>query len=302
MKNQLIKSNSFLTMIGMFLVLTFALSVSAQKVDNGGSILPVSSIEEDTSMNPHDFTDKYYEINGITGNFIIGRRTGYDLMSVIGWSSNPYHRNVRITATLPAYGSNGEVLFFSPLGEINDKGFTEDSVGVQAKEMADTDPIYVFPVNNGYDFAFGRTRQAALMDSSVASPNLDGYSTGLRSIMLVNYTKKAFSEEGVEMMNYMLKKNGNSLDGTPLIRSFEDLTILQKYELVSMEKRVLWDDTGFAGTYAISPIIYEPRKGGIAPDAFLITVTQKGAPLPGEQRFINEFNCLRKGGNWCSEF
>lgn len=283
-------------MIAVLIVLTFALSLSAQILEDGRDINKLPVI--DTSMNPHDFTDKYYALNGVDANYIIGRRTGYDLLSVIGWSSNPYHRNVRLTATLPAYGANGEILFYSPLGEINDKGFIEDAIGKQAKALADSNPIYVFPENNGNDFAFGRSRQAALMDGS----NMDGFSIGLRSIVLVNYTKKAFGDEGFEMMDYMLKKNGNSLDGTPLIKSFEDLTTLEKYELVSMEKRFLWDDTEFAGTYSISPIIYEPFKGVIAPDAFLMTVTRKGEPLVGEQRFIDEFNCLRKGGNWCSEF
>jgi hypothetical protein len=162
-------------------------------------------------------------------------------------------------------------------------------------------PIYVFPANNSDNFAFGSSRQAALMDASAFNPNMEGYPVGLRAIMMVNYTEKAFTKEGIEMMDYMVKKNGKSLDGTPLIRTMEDLTTLEKSELVSMTKRGLWDDPAFAGTYSMSPIIYEPRKFVIAPDAFLITVTQKGEPLPGEQMFINEFNCLRKGGNWCSE-
>lgn len=303
MKKQLVKSNSFLMMVAVLLTLTFALSLSAQKRGQIKQPLPqiLASVDEDTSMNPHDFTDKFYASSGVNADYIIGRRTGRDLLSVMSWSSNPYHRDVRIIATFPAFGSNGEILFFSPLGEINDKGFTEDKLGFIAKEMADTDPIYVFPLNNDYSFAFGRSRQAALMDSSVSSPNMEGYPIGLRSIMLVNYTKKAFSEEGAEMMSYMFKKNGLSLDGTPLIKSFEDLTTLQKYELVSMEKQVLWDDTEFAGTYSISPIIYQPEKGGIARDAFLMTVTQKGEPLPGEQMFVYHFNCLLKTGDWCTE-
>jgi hypothetical protein len=298
MKKQLVKSNSFLIMVVVALVLTFALSLSAQKGNNKGN---VKQPAVDTSILPHDFIDKFYMLNGVSANYIMGRRTGYDFLSVIDWSSNPYHTDVRILATLPAYGANGEILFFSPLGEINDSGFTEDQIGKEARAIADTYPIYVFPANNSDSFAFGTSRQAALMDAEAFNWNMDGYPVGLRSIMLVNYTPKAFTEEGFEMMDFMFKKNGKSLDGTPLIRSMEDLTTLAKFDLVSMEKRVLWDDTNFAGTYSLSPIIYQPVKGVIAPDAFLITVTQKGEPLPDEMRFVSEFNCLRKGGNWCSE-
>ena len=285
-------------MVVVALVLTFALSLSAQKGNNKGI---VKQPAVDTSILPHDFTDKFYMLNGVSADYIMGRRTGYDFLSVINWSSNPYHTDVRILATLPAYGANGEVLFFFPLGEINEKGFTEDQIGKEARAIADTYPIYVFPANNSDNFAFGTSRQAALMDAEAFNWNMEGYPVGLRSIMLVNYTEKAFTEEGVEMMDFMFKKNGKSLDGTPLIRSMEDLTTLAKFDLVSMEKRVLWDDTNFAGTYSLSPIIYAPVKGVIAPDAFLMTVTQKGEPLPDETRFVSEFNCLRKGGNWCSE-
>jgi hypothetical protein len=306
MKNKPIKLNSFSIAIAVLMILAFALSLSAQSTNNKGEIKqpvpPVIVPVKDTAINPHDFTDKFYAMNGVAAEYILGRRNGYDLLSVIGWSSNPYHSEVRVLATLPAYGANGEVLFFSPLGEINDRGFTQDATGMQVKELADTYPIYVFPVKNESKFSFGGSRQAALMDASAYSPDLGSYAIGLRSIVLVNYTKKAFSDEGVQMMDYMVKKNGYSLDRTPLIKSMEDLTMLEKYELVSMEKRFFWDDTEFAGTYSISPIIYQPVKGAIAPDAFLITVlTQKGFPLPGEQIFVDEFNCLRKGGNWCSE-
>jgi len=298
MKKQLVRSNSFLILVVVALVLTFALSLSAQKVNNIGDLKQPAV---DTARNPHDFTDKFYMLNGVDANYIMGRRTGFDFLSVIDWSSNPYHTNVRILATLPAYGANGEILFFSPLGEINEKGFTEDPIGKEAMAMADMYPIYVFPADNSDNFAFSSSRQAALMDASAFNWNLEGYPVGLRAIMVVNYTEKAFTTEGAEMMDYMFKKNGKSLDGTPLIRSMDDLTTLEKFELVSMQKRVLWDDRNFAGTYSLSPIIYEPRKFVIAQDAFLMTVTQKGEPLSDEMRFVNEFNCLRKGGDWCSE-
>jgi hypothetical protein len=49
----------------------------------------------DMRMNPHDFLDEYYGINGVIGKLIIDRRTGKDFLSVFGWSSDTNHSNIR---------------------------------------------------------------------------------------------------------------------------------------------------------------------------------------------------------------
>jgi hypothetical protein len=293
MNKQFSSSNCFVTVLTVLIILTFTLSLPAQKRVRT-TILPLA---EDTSLNPHDFTDEYYAKNGVSPKYILGRRTGTDFLSVFGISSNPTHRNVRVLATLPAYSDTGEILFWTPLGEFNPEGFTEDGLGAEARLMADNNPIYVFPRHNLPSFSFGNSRQAPLIYETQTYLYEKGNPLGLRLILLVNFNDKAFNtKEGAQIMKYMQDKNGLSLDGTPIIKDLNDLVILTKYECVNIQKRGFRDDTDYAGYYAISPVIREPLKGVIAPDAFLFT-----GLAPDETAFLREFSCLQKTGDWCSE-
>jgi hypothetical protein len=298
MKRQLTSSGIFFMIAAVLSMLIFATSLSAQKI----SRVELPPLAEDTSTYPHDFSDEYYEQNGVLTKIIIGRRTGTDFLSVFGLSSNPAHRNVRVLVTLPAYGQNGEMLFWTPLGEVRKDGFTDDAIGVETREMANTYPIYVFPkFNDPSLFAFTNVRQAALIDDTQKAFSLNGSSLGLRLILWVNFTEEAFNtKEGISMMNYMSKKNGLSLDGTPLIKSKSDMDELDKYECISVQKRSFRDDTPPGGMYSISPVIVNPRKEAIALDAFLLTVMKDGKPLGSENVFAEQFNCLQKTGNWCA--
>jgi hypothetical protein len=297
MKIKVFNSRRLSLLVVILMILTFARSWSAQE-----RYTKAPSLAEDTSINPHDFSDEYYFANGVNVKGIIGRRTGTDFLSVFSKSSNPVHRDVRVLATLPAYNQNGEIRFWYPLGELNEDGFTQDSVGVEARQIADFHPIYVFPSRyNVEPLAFTNTRQAAIIDESYDYIYSKGNPLGLRLIVSVKFTEKAFNtKEGMEMMDFMAKKNGLSLDGTPFIKSFADLFEFGKYELVSMEKFTFWDD-GERGIYAMNPTIEHPIKGAIAQDAFLLMVMKDGNPLPGESEFVVQFDCLQKTGDWCGK-
>lgn len=267
-------------------------SASAQKRS------PAVSLWEDTAMNPHDFTNDYYEMNGVVGKTILDRRDGSDGLSIFGASSNPFHTNIRVIATIPAYDQNGDIVFWYPLGEIPEYGFTEDKNGFDAREMARNFPIYIFPHSKIQDSRlFTNTRQAALMDNSwsiVTSQDMNFL--GFREILFVTFTEKAFTEEGAEMMNYMEKKNGLGADDTPILKTIDDLRTMMKYELIvaSPIKRI-------GGAYAVAPMIADPTNGAIAKDAFLWFATKDGTPLPTEHMFALQFDCLQKTGNWCKE-
>jgi hypothetical protein len=303
MKRQFIFSNIFFyTVITLLLTLTFSLSVPAQKIIRGN--LP--NFAEDTSTYPHDFNDDYYAQNGVVTKAIIGRRTGSDFLSVFGLSSDPRHSSVRVLATLPAYGQNGEVLFWTPLGELLNDGFTGDITGIEARETASSYPVFVFPKTADPSlFSFTNVRQAALLgepQNTFAPYPSQSNPLGLRLIVFVNYTEKAFNtKEGYMMMLYMGKKNGYAADGTPLIKYKSDIDELAAHELLAMQKGGLWDDPSRGGTYAISPLIIEPTKQAIARDAFLLMASQNGEPLLSESIFTQQFGCLQKTGEWCSE-
>jgi hypothetical protein len=261
--------------------------VAAQKQRRTSLAVP---LWEDTAINPHDFNDEYYATFGIKADWIIGRRTGADGLSVISNSSNPFHRNVRVTITAPAYDHNGDMLFWYPLGELPDYAMPE-----ALRELGMQFPIYIFPDTKVVDYrTFASTRQAALMDNSFSMPNTDIVNPlGIRQIVVVNFTEKAFSKEGFEMMQFFLKKNGAASDDTPIIRTMEDMQILEKNEMIKAD----WKSSG--GLYAINPIMLDPTNGAIAKDAFMWMATKDGTHLPDEDDFAWQFQCLQKTGDWC---
>ena len=289
-----IATNVFWTIVFGLIVLVSVGSLSAQKQMPDGQVGP---LWEDTAMNPHDFTNAYYAANGIVGRSILNRRTGSDGLSVFGKSSNPFHRNVRVIATMPGYDQNGGMLFWYPLGQVGSDGFTLDEVGWEARQTAHLFPIYVFP-NPKLDDSriYATTRQAALIDNTwtmTSQKNLNPL--GLRQVLFVNFTGKAFTKEGLEMMNYMGKKNGMGVDDTPILNTIEDLQMMMKYELIAVTPNKMFP------TYAIAPMILDPTNGVIAADAFLWFATKEGKPLPAEMMFPSQFGCLQKTGNWCKE-
>lgn len=285
--NRIFKASIWVAVFVLILLISVG-SASAQKRTKGGLVGP---LWEDTAINPHDFTDDYYALFGIKARTIVNRRTGTDGLSVFSNSSNPFHTNVRITVTVPAYDQTGEMLFWYPLGELQEYAMTDE-----LRELAARFPIYVFPNSKVVDYrTFASTRQAALMDNSFSvNDTKDANPLGIRQIILVNYTEKAFSKEGYEMMEFFMKKNGAAADDTPIIRSIEDMELLAKHEMISTDSLKT-----IGGRYAINPIIFDPTNGVIAKDAFIWMATKDARWLLGEDNFVFQFGCLKKTGNWC---
>jgi hypothetical protein len=266
---------------------------------------PVPPLWEDTAINPHDFNDSFYQANGVVSKLIIERRNGADLLSVFSPSSNPTHSAVRVLATLPGYGPKGEMMYWFPLGELNHNGFTDDKNGVIARENALASAIYFFPVKvdnaNGV-FSYNNVRQAALfapMTTYYADP--PGSFIGLRLIVRVDYTAAAHDPKFAGMMKYLMDKNGEAVDGMPIIQTIDDLEMLKAEQLVSFETKAVWDDSPLHGAFSIAPVIFDPTGGVIARDAFLLMPTHEGLPMPSEQIFATQFGCLQKTGTWCRE-
>ena len=285
---------SWALFITVLMITTFALAAAAQKMP--------TTLWVDTAINPHDFTDEFYASNGILSKAIIGRRTGSDMLSVFSYSSNPNHTRVRVTATFPAYGPSGEMLFWYPLGELNDNGFTDDKAGLIARDAAFATPLYIFPLTTDTNdiASFNNVRHSAVFGPRENYyPMFVADDLVIRRIVEVRYTAKAFEKEFQQMMNDMGGKNGVGVDGLPIISTMDDLMMFAKHELVATSTKSLWDDPSGRGLYALAPVIADPTGGAIAPDAFLIMPTADGKPLPSEQAFATQFGCLKKFGYWC---
>ncbi len=250
---------------------------------------------------PFDFNDDYYLDNGVSPKSMIDRRNGFDKLSVFGKSTNPIHNNVRVTVTVAGYDQNAQPLFWTPLGELMSDGFTDDYLGASARQLASLFPIYVFPEpkTNGTNI-FSNTRQAPVFDDSwnmYLGRSLNPL--GIREVMIVNYTAKAFGKEGYEMRLEFGKKNGLATDDMPIINCREDIQYLLKSDFITIDSATspLWEPEMVR--FAISPVISNPTRGAITPDAFLWMSLKGNSVLPAEQVFVWQFGCLKKTGDWC---
>lgn len=246
---------------------------------------------------PFDFSDGFYLHNGIKFDKIIERRTGADFLSVFDKPvDDAKFRNVRVLVTVTGYDHEGNMIFWNPLGELNDDGFTDNRAGMELKTIAETQRIYVFPRNDGSRYALNNNRQSSVID-------LQGYASyqnvlALRKVILVNYTKAAFNtKRGKEMLWELNQRNGLAADQTPVIKTVDEIQKLVENGFAILQKPPV---DGRSGAFAVSPVIADPQNGAIANDAFLWYVRQEsGKPLDAENKFLYQFDCLQKYGTWC---
>jgi len=242
-------------------------------------------------LRPFDFSDKYYQTNGIYAYTLIGRKNGNDGASVFDLSDYRNYTNVRITETLPAYSADGSSIFWNLYGGATKASLTPDENGANAYTLAENYPVYVFPSTTVKSV----DRQAAMIHPD------DGYfgknRIGIGSVIIVEYTDRLFTKQGWRVRQMLEQKNGVSLDGTPIIKTAKDLLGLVSEGFVNLRHP---DDTERT-FFVVAKVIEHPEHGGITPDAFLEYVRQlSGDPLSAESHFLKEFECLREGSSPCS--
>jgi hypothetical protein len=233
-------------------------------------------------VRPFDFTDKYYAANGIDTAFLRSRRNGVDGMSVFDHTEVRNFRDVRITATWPAYSPDGKMLFWNLYAEFDKDAIIIAPEGYGALDVAQAFPMFVFPS----DSFPGSFRQSPMIRMS------DGYfeknPLGLAVAFSVRYTELVKSDKGAAIMKILAERNGISSDGTPIVRTADELDELS--DLGMVEIRVRQDGPPFLA----AKVMRYPDLGAITPDAYLVTVKQKdGSPLPAEGEFIRKFECLK---------
>jgi hypothetical protein len=92
-------------------------------------------------------------------------------------------------------------------------------------------------------------------------------------------------------------KNGFSLDGTPIIKTADELNIDLEANGCGAEGNQAVNGADGGAIWIICPAILDPRNGAIAPDAFLDTV-KKPDFTPLDPAFTANFNCLQQKGNF----
>lgn len=288
MKNEMIKMSLHLFFL---LAIAAAASVPAQSPNGGLNRHAPTAIE---NKRPFDFSDKFYEDNGVFGPLMTDRRNGSDGSSVFDYTADPNRRQVRITATMPAYAADGSMVFWNPYGEFLKTASTPNSAGDDAYINAHRHPVYMFPSET----VKHSMRQAALIETSDAY--LEKNPLGLGVVVDVEFTPEIFSDIGKRVTADLIARNGVSLDGTPIIRRLEEIDTLRRLRMIRTTFR--GEDSGQEAVYLAARILHDPTQGAIAPDAFLKFVqTSKGEPLAAEMQFVELFECLKAEGRTCSK-
>ena len=239
-----------------------------------------------------DFTDAFYLRNGVNPAAIAGRRQAVPPLATTDRPLFRHQRNVRALLTLPAYDHSGDTEFFTVLGGLSGAGFTNDAAGRTARQIADRSPEYVFPRRGGDPFALGATRQSVVLE--MRHGYFSNNPLGLWIHVWVSYTGLAFyTRDGQRALRDLARRNGLDLDGTPIIRTVDEIDRLFSKGFVT--KRTLPLDNTLR--YAICPVIKDPTDGGIAPDQFL-SITRRPDGTPVEPFFLNDFLSLQATGDW----
>ena len=237
----------------------------------------------------YDFSDSFYLSNGVDPTKIYAFRIEEGPLAVVENSPNPdIFRNLRVNLHIPAYAHNGDPVFFSVFGEFSEAAFTNDEAGIEAREIAEKYPVYIFPMQSCDPPNPFCKRQNDIM------PVNDGYWSGdplgLWLIVFVRYTNKAFdAAEGQEALADLMATNGPDLDGTPTVRTEGELEDLLDSGLVEFITRSPAEER-----YSICPAMKDPRNGAVTSDAILAS-----AMSPGEGELVMEWECLQQTGNWC---
>jgi hypothetical protein len=202
------------------------------------------------------------------------------------------YTSVRITATRPAYSTEGNVIFWNYYAAFYRDAFTNDTNGGRAVEAAYKYPLYVFPsatVKNS-------DRQAAMimLDAGYEGKN----PLGLAAVVLVEFSQRILTKQDALLLRMLTQRNGTSLDGTPIIRTAKELEDLTTQGLVT--QRYAGEDSGDRLPFAVAKVISSPEFGGITSDAFLVYVKQAdGQSLSSERHIVDKFECLRSGNAQC---
>jgi hypothetical protein len=99
------------------------------------------------------------------------------------------------------------------------------------------------------------------------------------------------------ILKSLAAKNGLSLDGTPIIKTADELNNQLEANGCGAEGQ---EDVGGAdggAVWLVCPAIPDPRNGAIAKDAFLDTV-RKPNSTPLDPAFTRNFQCLQQTGNF----
>ena len=187
---------------------------------------------------PFDFSDPYYQENGINPPTIRDRVNGHDGISVIDQSPDERHDDVRVIETTAGYDSSGSFLSYNIMGTLFEDSFTPDSRGVNAHETANKFRAFLFPKRSAGQLcpAPSCRRQDNVFDTTMGY--LSNNPLGLWRITFVSYTRAALTTaKGKAALAELARRNGTDLDGTPVIKRLSEINELERNGFVLLRQR-----------------------------------------------------------------
>jgi hypothetical protein len=94
-------------------------------------------------------------------------------------------------------------------------------------------------------YSFINVRQAPIIDESQLTELLNPL--GIREIVVVNYTEKAFGKEGLEMMEYSVRRTGWLRMIRRSLGSLDDIQYLFKHEFIALDHQEFRDNSRLEG-------------------------------------------------------
>jgi hypothetical protein len=195
---------------------------------------------------PFDFSDGFYQTNGVDINHILGRPGNPDRPQahwVLDNSNNdPTRRGVRILETTGGWDKDGNLIYYSIMGGMTAATFTNDAAGVRARALAEDFRAFLFPKTTRnpdgsvatvrLDPAPPNRRQDNVFDTknTYFCQNL----LGLWLITMVVYTKDGYnawvnnSDPALHaVLEAIANRNGTDLNGTPILNTVSDIDHLR---------------------------------------------------------------------------
>lgn len=221
---------------------------------------------------------------------------------------------VDIVGTFEAYAANKQV---TPDGVFHPTPC--GSMGDPTQQNNCFDVTSVATPNLRQDWRFATNRSA--IDGSSPFGYFCDDILGMWIITYFWYTDTGFGPHQTTQCNQMLaalgQKNGINLDGSPIIKTADELNFLEGAVVGSnpipgflgtnppnppctAEGQEATDGSDHGAVWLICPAIPDPRNGGIAPDAFLDVVRVKSGNAL-DSGFQNNFSCLQQTGKFCNE-
>jgi hypothetical protein len=262
-------------------------------------LLAASPLRADDHSPPFDFADTFYRQNGVDPDKIVGRPNGQDGNSIVDHTDDPTRRDIRMLQTVTGWDDSGHGIYFTIQGVLFPDAFTQDQAGTDARNLGNASPFYIFPRASNPPFTVFPKRQDDLGDlrHGYFSNNV----LGVWSLVFVRFTPAAFdTPAGRAALAELAARNGVDLDGTPLLKTGDEIESLADDGFVSLERP---NQDGSQGpVWFLCPVIKDPREGAIAPDAFLELVRDdRGAPLTSQASLLSQFTCLQATHDFCAE-